>query len=296
MATPQTTVNVTSSTEPGEELSAQLQLLFFADNKHFAASSLYQLLTCDYPQLLDVFGILYKPFNKTIKEDREGPPKRAFEDEEEFERELSTSSVMHPSKSAANRASNTDEEDDEFDFENNQMKLAPQDLRKTLELTAATINTESPIQGVVESNDNSESHDSNGDADSLEAPAESPSTIESRYDPFGTAKDALQAIVDVYGCGLGDQEIVIMNSFGADALLGHVHGSSAQALPVSLGRSVVPGTGSAAIPQRKGGKRSSGSRTVKEKVERDTIVEEDEDDYEQREKELEVAKTNEELK
>lgn len=233
-----------------------------------------------------MFGIAYKPFKKTIAaSQRPGPTKKTFEDEEEFEKDLQYSVMTKEVKLKETVA------DDEFDFDTDCPSLDSSQLRRTLEAvaeevfaveappapalsdsaTTAPASTKENTSSVVSADGNSEEHS---------------------YDAYGDAKDALRAIVDIYGCGLGDQEIVIMNSLGEEAVSSHA--SATPYLPTALGASIVPGTGT--VSKAKSSKRNSGTKHVRSKIEREKIVEEDEEDYEQREKELEEASAAEELR
>ena len=245
----------------------------------------------------DVFGIAYKPFKKTIdgsgNRDASKGPRRAFEDEEEFEQDLKSSALLKEGgkSSQSQDTALSDDADNEFDFEDSPERSAvSSDLRKILAKAAKDTSAE-PY--VVEKIPNTIQEPLSACSESA-APSEEEPVADKNYDAYGNAKDALQAIVDVYGCGLGDQEIVIMNSLGADAVTKLP--TTAHRPTVALGDSIVPGTGTVSRSSNKPSKRTSGIKIIKSRIERDKIIEEDEEDFEQREKERDEAQREEAIR
>lgn len=224
-----------------------------------------------------MFGIEYIPFKKTIAAaSQTGAQNKTFEDEYEFEKDLQNSSILNDDSAIC--AAPTSRLDDEFDFEVDTPSFDPDELRRTLQSAAEELKA-------AEQDDPLDEAGCTGNNTGVESTSIKSIEDSGNYDAYGDAKDALQAIVDIYECGLGDQEIVIMNSLGADAVttLTHQHHP-----PVSIGASIVPGTGT--VPKGKSSKRSTGVKNVRTKIEREKIIEEDEEDYELREKELEEAR------
>ncbi len=231
----------------------------------------------------DVFGIAYKPFKKPKNEYK--TPARAFDDEIEFENDLKNSEIL--SKGAKPQLDSAAAAD-EFDFESDCPVVSPEEIKRVLEIQhqkqPQSDDPELMTTPVKSSSGNSstgevDSPPSGGSGDSAGRERESRGSP-SNYNAYGDAKDALKAIVDIYGMGLGDQEIVIMNSNLSASGTPPKHDGSSLAAP---GGSVVPGTGLMKKPTRRG----SGSKLVRGKIERQTIAEEDEEEQERLEREEE---------
>jgi hypothetical protein len=263
-------------------------LVPIAPDDAFGASSMVVVETATVaaePTEADIFGIAYKPFKRTIGAGNKGPSKKKFDDEEEFEKDLQNSVI---SKEGSGESGGAQPEEDEFDFESDCTPLDSSELRRTLQTAAERAAAEEAsilaTRAASPTGGSSMEDAAAAATEGRDRDRDTPSPSDN-YDAYGDAKDALRAIVDIYGCGLGDQEVVIMNSLGAEAVAASAHHHA----PAALGGSVVPGTGTVGSGKGKVAKRTSGISKVRTKIEREKIVEEDEEDYEVREREQEIA-------
>ena len=165
---------------------------------------------------------------------------------------------------------------DEFDFEVGCPTLNTEALRRVLEVETVRV-AESTLEiPIAKASDVK-----------IEVPIQEPLvSTEENYNAIDGAKDALKSIVDIYSLGLGDQEIVIMNSHLTEKELR----TPIVNAPPAIGQSIVPGTG---VIQKKSRRRVSGSKQVAKKIQECVIAEGDEEEQELLEQEEEVRQAQE---
>lgn len=153
----------------------------------------------------DIFGIAYKPFLKK-KDDYVTPRGAAFEDEVEFERELT---VQRPAQKK--------EEDDEFDFDD-----VPRNREDGKSNNSAVVQRKVDVASRLRTSAEEEAifMDALREENKLLAKHSSPKIQEAhegtvsdavRSTTKSAAKQSLDEIVGIYSSGLGDQEVRLLD-------------------------------------------------------------------------------------
>lgn len=164
----------------------------------------------------DIFGITYKPYKKKAQE-YNMPKGPAFEDEAEFERDFKLNSII---VSEDPKAANDDEfdvvEEENWGIGNNgiesssnsvqQVKIALQ--RAAQRVAEETVDDEVAKQKLQEELrlDGGEEEDGLQQGDTAAATGGS-----EKFDVRGAAKEAFSEIANIYGSGLGDMEIRLLD-------------------------------------------------------------------------------------
>lgn len=145
----------------------------------------------------DVFGIAYKPFKKKAPE-YDAPRGPAFEDEAEFERELKSSVILG---AGSRRAESEADQDDEFDIvEDDNSKAAIEiAIGRMAVLAASEAQAPPPILD--------EDHLS-----SANAQTQTSTEVSVKFDVRKAAQEAFTEVSNIYGSGLGDIEVLVLQA------------------------------------------------------------------------------------
>lgn len=171
---------------------------------------------------LDVFGIPYKPFREKSYYQPTGP---TFEDEEEFEKELAQNKILaHP----AEAGNNSTEDEFDFDFDTGAIPQESNNSRLLLDIALArasnlyTNNDQEVEQELLSSMKLSVNISAVQEAEEY-----SNEDQKRGVDVILDAKNALSDVINVYGSGLGDQEVRLLST-SSNPLSTSIDGPSAK--------------------------------------------------------------------
>jgi hypothetical protein len=158
-------------------------------------------------ELADVFGIAYKPFLKK-KEEYSMPKGVAFEDEAEFEKELSLPAKVK-----------VDTEDDEFDFDDSSPQNAfPTSSEKNFAAQRALENAariqreaDEEVRFMAALKDENRQQLQREEQLLKESAPKVSAEVETKPSIRVAAKQSLDEIVGIYSSGLGDQEVRLLS-------------------------------------------------------------------------------------